>query len=115
MIVAKNDWHCYEGLVMQEVSIRASILGMTDISGTITAADTAQDIAAENEGRVGFWIQNLGNSTLYFDFFQDATAGASSFRLDPGALYETPASGCPIGRISVICSQQDMVFAAREF
>lgn len=100
---------------MQTVKIESRIIGLADISGTITAGGTAQDIAEPNEGRNGFWIQNLGASPLYFDFFQDAIAGQPSFKLDAGALYEAPASGCPAGRISVICATTGQQFSAREF
>lgn len=99
----------------QGVRIDSQIIDLVDISGTVTAANTAEDIAAINPGRRGFWMQNLGSSPIYFNFGADAVAGQPSLRLDAGAFYESPTTGCPTGRISIICATISQQFSAREF
>lgn len=100
---------------MQEVKVDTRIATLTSRSGTITAGGTAQDIADSNENRSGFWMQNLGSSAIWFNFGVTAVASQPSFRLDPGAFYETPPNGCPTGRVSIICATTGQQFSAREF
>lgn len=110
------DFYQFGDRVMgQSVRHDSQILNLVNRSGTITAASVAQDLAAENLGRRGFWIQNLGTTPIYFNFGTDAVAGQPSFRLDGGAMYETPTTGCPTGRISVICATISQAFSAKEF
>jgi hypothetical protein len=85
-----------------------------DRSGTVAAAGAAQQIAAKNVGRRGFMIQNLSDAALWFDTLAAAVAGAPSFRLAPGAIYETPAHAVPVGAISV-CGTAGQSFSAREW
>ncbi|MGE0022118.1 MAG: hypothetical protein AB7S70_00615 [Hyphomicrobium sp.] len=86
-----------------------------DRSGAIAAAGRPQAVAGHNLGRRGFMIQNLSDGALWFDTLAAAVAGAPSFRLAPGAIYETPAHAVPSGVISILGGTTGQAFAAREW
>lgn len=99
----------------QDVRHNSQIENIVDRSGTITAANVAQDVAAANAGRRGFWLQNLGTTPIYMNFGSNAVSGQPSIRIDGGSLYETPTTGCPISSISIICATISQQFTAKEF
>ncbi len=92
---------------------------MLDLSGTITTGDTAQDLIAEGASPCSWYIQNLDASVdLYVrDDGTDASAGAGSIKVPPGALYETPdgyrVPGMP--RVSVFSTKTGHAFTARRW
>ena len=91
-------------------------ISITDRSATITSGGTAQQIAAANPTRRGFYLQNLSDTqTLWLSFGSAATAGRPSFKIPPNSLYVTPAHGCPTGLVSVIGSTTGMEFSAGEW
>ena len=56
---------------------------MADLSGTITADSTAQDIAQYNPGRQGFFIQNPSDVDLWIAFGANAVAASPSLKVPP--------------------------------
>ncbi len=109
------------GQVAQE-----SPFSLTDRSGTITTANTAQQIAPANTKRRGFLIENPGNVLIN----QTLTANTHSFwvsdvstaeksppsrEVAPGESYESPSGGCGTGQLSIIGTVDNQPFIAREW
>ena len=89
-----------------------------DISSTIATGGTAQALAAANELRNGYSVQNLSSGNLYVNDVGGAavtTATGASITLIPGALYESPAGVRPTAAISIIGATTSQAFAAREW
>lgn len=97
------------------VSINAGQAQYTDRSGTIAAANTAQDVCAENMKRYGFFFQNVSDTDMWLNFGSNATADQPSIKVIAGALWEAPLNGVPVARVSVICSVLGKKFTAKEW
>lgn len=91
--------------------------GVTPVnrSGTIAAGGTAQQLAAANPDRQGFWIQNLSAEDLWINDLGAATTGQPSWKIPPDALYEAPITGVTLGALSIIGATTGQAFAAREW
>jgi|GEM_PF-1991001 len=87
----------------------------TDRSGTITAGGTAQQMAAANASRKGYFIQNNSTSDLWINSVTTAVLSQPSIKLPAGALYEAPANGVPVTAISIIGATTAQAFSAREY
>lgn len=87
----------------------------TSKSGTITAGNTAQVLAALNTARRGFRIQNLSSADLWFnDKGATAIIGQPSNKIISGGSYESPAFGCSTTAISIIGATTGQAFEAAE-
>ena len=85
--------------------------GKADYSGIITAADTAQDLAAANPNRDRLTIQNLDDiESLLISIDVDAEVG-SSVVLDPGGV-ATLEEGEADKRVSVRSAKTGLPFVA---
>jgi hypothetical protein len=85
-----------------------------DRSGAIAAGGTAQTLMAANSRRRGFFVQN--NSTAALAISSVGAAGAAAgIVLQPGQLYEAPASGVPTTAISIHGATTGQRFDAREW
>lgn len=87
----------------------------TDRSGTITTGGTAQQLAASNAARRGFWIQNNSSGDLWINTLATAVQLQPSLKIVSGALYEVPYGGCPTGAISIIGATTAQAFSAVEW
>jgi hypothetical protein len=79
---------------------------LTDRSVTITTGGTAQEAAPANPNRVYLLVQNPTTSPgpVWFSTSTTAVADSPSIELQPGQSWESPASFCPTGAISVIAA-----------
>ncbi len=81
---------------------------------TITTGGTAQDALPNDPNRQGYDIQNQSVGRLWFrDDGVTATMTDTSFALEPGQSYETPAGYRPKGRLSVIGATTGQAFVVR--
>jgi len=87
----------------------------TDRSGTITVGGTAQQLAAANASRKGYFVQNNSAGDLWINSVATAVLSQPSLKIVAGALYESPANGVPVTAISIIGATTGQTFSAREF
>lgn len=88
----------------------------TDRSGTIAAVGVSQQAMAANAARRGLWIQNLSAvDALWLREGAAASQGQPSLKIAPGAIYETPAGGCPVSAINLTGPTAGQAFSAREW
>ena len=87
----------------------------TGASGTITTGGTAQNAAAANASRRGFALQNNSVGDLWFSTIATAVQSQPSFKLPPGAYYESPLFGGGVGAISIIGATTGQAFTGREW
>lgn len=83
--------------------------------GTITTANTSQQLMAANPARRGFSVQNQSTSDLYIKIGQTATTSNLSLRIAAGALYESPPQHVSPGVINIIGATAGQAFYATEF
>lgn len=97
-------------------TIRATPIAWRDISGTIAAGATAQQLSDGKKERSGFWFQNNSSGDLWIR--EGGTAAAASqpaMKIAAGAMYESPITGCPKGVLSVYGATTGQAFSAREW
>ena len=87
----------------------------TNISGTITAGGIAQNAAAANTARIGFWIRNNSVASLWVSTLATAIQLQPSLEIKPGELYETPSTLSPKGAISIIGPITSQSWSGREW
>jgi hypothetical protein len=89
---------------------------LTDRSATIAAGGTAQEAAPANAARVYLLIQNPGTAPgpIWFAAGAIAVAASPSIELAPGQAWESPASFCPTGAISVIAATTGATVTIKE-
>ena len=87
----------------------------TNISGTITLGGTAQNAAAANTSRIGFWIRNNSVASLWISTLATAVQSQPSLEIKPGELYETPPTLNPKGAISIIGPTTSQAWSGREW
>jgi len=99
------------------INIRETTTGvLTDRSGTIAAANTAQQLMAANPSRKGFLIQNNSAATLWFnEIGGTAVTSQPSISLAAGALYNSPTPGGSNQAVSIIGGTLGQAFTAREW
>ena len=93
--------------------VTPAVAALTDRSGTITSGGGAQNLAASNASRKGYWIQNNSTADLWLSTEAAAIAGQPSLRIRAGALYEPPVISQ--GGISIIGAVTGQAFSAREW
>ncbi len=91
-------------------------MALTDRSGTITTGGAAQTLAAFNEARKGFMIQNLSAGDLWInELGGTAAASQPSIKITSGQVYETmDGQPCPYA-ISIFGATTAQAFTAREW
>lgn len=101
---------------MAEV-VTPSIVTPVDKSGTITTGGTAQDVAAANTGRRGFWIQNNSNGALWVNEMGGTAAAAQpNVYLAPnGGFWSMDMTGVSASKISIYGATTGQAFSAREW
>ncbi len=72
-------------------------------SGTIAAANTAQDIITANKARNRFLFQNTSDTDMWVNFGANAAVN-TGFKVTPGSYLQLPPDFCPTGRVSVLCT-----------
>lgn len=85
----------------------------TNKSGSIATGATAQNVAAANDARRGFWFQNVSDTDMWISELGTATATQPCIKVPAGALYEFPV--VPNSAISVLCATTGKEFSAREW
>ncbi len=106
---AAGNYHEAVGVTIIGGSTSALPSG-TDRSGTITTANTAQDVAPANPTRVGMTFQNTSDTAMRLtESGADATA-TTGFVIAPGQAVNVSTNK----RISVFCATAGKSFAATE-
>lgn len=107
-----NDDGTYADFRIVTVPLRGSL---TDRSGTLAAAATAQQIAAANLSRSYLLILNLDTvNPLWINFGVNAVQDQPSIRIDAGVQFELPAGFISTQSISVIGPVLGQKFTAKE-
>lgn len=91
--------------------------GIYDISGTVAAGGTAQDISASNTGRFYVFIQNIDSAEdMWVNFAADATADTpgSILLVANGGSVVYEGNSCPKGRVSVVAATTGHKYTAKE-
>lgn len=97
------------------VTVLGTQTTVTDRSGTITSGGVAQQLAAANSSRRGFFIQNQSTGDLWFTGQGTAAATQPSIWLPAGSAWEMPPSGISTTAISIFGATTGQAFAAREW
>lgn len=92
---------------------------LTDKSGSITLGGTAQTIAAANQNRRYFLIQNISDTALWVNFGTTAVADQPSIKLGPdsgsgGGTLVFEGNFCPNGLVSLIGATTGKKFVCKE-
>ncbi len=97
------------------LSIVQAVTTPTNIGGSLTTGGSAQNAAAANAARTGWWIQNLHpSSDLWVSTLATAVQSQPSIRIRPGELYEAPPWAVGTGAISVIGPTTGQTWSGRE-
>lgn len=98
------------------MSVVQALAAPVNRSGTITTANTAQQLMAANASRRGFWLLNLSTTTdLWINDLGAAAASQPSIKVPPGGLYESPLGGAPVSALSIFGSAAGLAFSSREW
>lgn len=84
---------------LDQMLVRAFI---SDASSAAIASGSATTVLASGTTRTFVEIQNVGPSSIWFNFNTDAVAAQPSFLLTTGLTWRSPVVFCPQGRLSVI-------------
>lgn len=88
---------------------------LSDRSGTITTANTSQQLAAVNASRTYLLIQNQSATDLYFNFGIPAVVGRPSIKLAAGSTFTMESAGfVPTEAVNIIGATVGQVFVAKE-
>lgn len=87
---------------------------LTDRSGTITVANTSQQIAAANADRNYFIFQNISDKPMWINFGAVANASQPSFRIDPGGSQSWEGATLTSDAVNVFCANAGKAFTAKE-
>lgn len=92
-----------------------SVFGtLTDHSGSITTAGTAQNMMAGNARRRYLLFQNHSNGNLWIDFGEAATQSSPSVRLFAGQSFSMEGQFVDNEAISIIGGTAGATFVAKE-
>lgn len=95
--------------------VRPSQGTLTDRSGTITAGDTAQTLAAANATRKYLLIQNVSDTAMWINFTTTAVKDSPSLLLEPNGGSLVMESGfVSTELVSIICATTGKKFSAKE-
>lgn len=91
-------------------------MALSDKSGSIVAAGTAQALMAASNVRNGFSVQNNSAGDLWInELGSTAVTSQPSLKIASGAIYETPRGfPCPYA-VSIIGATLGQAFTAREW
>lgn len=107
------SWDRLRGTV-NGVSIVPTVGALTNNSGTITAAATAQQIMAANTARRFLLIQNVSDTAMWCNFGVTAVADQPSIRIDPGASFRMDGTAVSTELVSCIGSLAGKAFTAKQ-
>jgi len=102
-------------LVSVAASTAAAAVSPVNISGTITAGNTAQVLAAANANRRGWWIRNNSAGSLWLSDMTTAVLSQPSLEIKAGELYEAPSGGVSFNALSIIGATTGQSFTGREW
>lgn len=89
----------------------------TSRSGTVTAASVSQQLMAANPNRMGWSIQNIGMSDIWFNEFGGAAsiAGTNCTQIVAGGYFSTQPGEQTITAITIFCVTASQPFTAKEW
>lgn len=86
---------------------------LEDGSGSITAANTSQEIFPELSGRNYFFFENTSNAAMYVNFEVSADT-SSSYKIAAGDKLIFESGFVPDGPANVYCGTQGATFVAKQ-
>jgi hypothetical protein len=102
-------------LPVSPVGVSISGTAPTLRSGTITAANVAQQLAPPKSGRVRLAIQNRSSGDLFVRWDgANASTNNNSLQIAPGSYWENPPHWCPASAVSIIGATTGQAFWAEE-
>jgi hypothetical protein len=103
--------------LLKSIALRWGVGGaVSDGSGTITAGGTAQNLFGGTTPVNGYLVQNTSNAVMWInDTGAAATAGGSSFVINPASEIVSPPGYKPPGALSIFCATTGQTFAARKW
>jgi len=87
---------------------------LTDGSGTITTANTSQQVFAANPNRRYLLLQNISSATLWFNFTTAATTAQPSLQLTSGASFVMESSFVSTEVVNIIGGTAGQAFVAKQ-
>jgi len=87
---------------------------LTDGSGTITTANTSQQVFAANSNRRYLLLQNISSATLWFNFTSAATTAQPSLQLPSGASFVMEGSFVSTEAVNIIGGTAGQAFVAKQ-
>lgn len=89
-----------------------SAVTYTDASGTISTANTSQQVAPANASRRAFIFQNASAGDLYLNFGA-AAAVSGGLKVAAGQSYESQPTSVPAGTINVFGATAGAAYTAK--
>lgn len=87
----------------------------TNYSGTITTANTSQQVLAANATRKTWFFQNTSSAIMYLNFTSAAAvAGAGSIAVAAGGTYTDPPEFVTTEAVYVACATATSAFVCKE-
>jgi hypothetical protein len=86
-----------------------------NISGTITSGGTAQQLAAANTNRRGWYIRNNSAGSLWVSDMTTAVQSQPSLEIKAGELYESVNGGTSLNALSIIGATTGQAWTGREW
>jgi len=87
---------------------------LTDGSGTITTANTSQQVFAANPNRRYLLLQNISSADLWFNFTTAATTAQPSLQLPSGASFVMEGSFVSTEAVNIIGGTAGQAFVAKQ-
>lgn len=97
------------------VNVKVSPGTLANLSGTITAGGTAQQLAPANSARRGLSVLNLSSNFLWINMLGTASAAPPSIKLAPETYFETPDGFGVTGAVSIFGATTGQAFTALEY
>jgi len=119
LYIGYSDANSMQWVAANNQSSGGAMYGITknDRSGSITLANTAQQLMAANTARRGWSLQNKSTANMWFNDLggtADPAANSATY-LPPGAYYESEPLGASITTVSIICDTTAAQFVAKEW
>lgn len=95
-------------------AVSVTQVSVVDKSGTITAANTSQVVAAANPSRTYFLFQNVSDKVMWVNFSAAATAGQPSMQINPGGSITLSGPTIVSDAINVLSPNVGKAFTAKE-
>lgn len=95
------------------VSISPASSELVDASGTIATASASQAVYTANAATLYMQLQNISAGQMFYNFDADASDGAGSYSLAPGASISFQDTFIPSGALNIWCASAGAAFTCK--